>query len=101
MEATVIGEFTNSGKVVLEYKGSKIMDLDMEFLHNGLLKHQMKTSLYSLNPLLKGERYRPFPFREGGDEVYTKDLENLLADKNTRICFVSEQYDHEVQGLLF
>ncbi len=102
VEATVIGEFTNSGRCVVSYKRKKIMDMDMEFLHNGRPKEQLKTSPKPhLNPLLKGEEeFSPFPFQgKAGDEVYTKALEDLLASKNiSGFSFISQQYDHEVQG---
>lgn len=90
VEATVIGKFTNSEKIVVQYKGKKIMDLDMEFLHNGLPKQQLKTEPYIITT--------PRPHKEGRKN-YTKTLENLLANKNiSGFSFISEQYDHEVQA---
>ncbi len=91
VEATVIGEFTNSGKVTVQYKKKKIIELDMEFLHNGLPKQHLKTSppaqITTPNPLLN---------KEGS---YTKSLEKLLGEKNiSGFSFISEQYDHEVQA---
>ncbi len=98
VEATVIGKFTNSPKVVVTWRQStqgqtrKIMDLDMDFLHNGLPKHHLKTEPYKIttpNPLLHKE----------GRKNYIKILEKLLGDKNiTGFSFISEQYDHEVQA---
>ncbi|MES3031950.1 MAG: phosphoribosylformylglycinamidine synthase subunit PurL [Patescibacteria group bacterium] len=92
VEATAIGEFTNSGKVVVQYKGKKIVDLDMEFLHNGLPKNNLKTEPYPITtpePLLHKE----------GRRNYTQALENLLGSKNiSGFSFISEQYDHEVQA---
>ncbi|MBI2627609.1 phosphoribosylformylglycinamidine synthase [Candidatus Nomurabacteria bacterium] len=99
VEAMVIGEFTNSGKVIVQYKKKKIMELDMEFLHNGLPKQQLRTSPPA--PLLIKERgdLGWDPNLEKPGEVYTKTLENLLADKNiSGFSFISEQYDHEVQA---
>ncbi len=95
VEATVIGKFTNSGKCVVNYKGKKVMDMNMEFLHNGLPKHHLTTSPYihahpeptTPNPLLN---------KEGS---YTKILENLLGSMNLgSFAFISQQYDHEVQA---
>ena len=92
VETTAIGEFTNSPKVIVQYAGKKIMDLDMEFLHNGLPKHQLKTEPLPNLPLGKGEE-------QGGGQIYTKALENLLGEKNiSGTSFVAEQYDHEVQA---
>jgi len=90
VEATVIGEFTNSGKCIVQYKGKKIMDIDMEFLHDGLPKHQLTTT-----PYLQTLPEPKLPAKLS----YTKILENLLADKNIGgFSFISQQYDHEVQA---
>jgi phosphoribosylformylglycinamidine synthase len=94
VEATVIGEFTNSGKCILKWEGKTIMDMDMEFLHNGLPKHHLRTSPPA--PLLNKERVAR---RSGEVYSFTKDLENLLGEKNiSGFSFISEQYDHEVQA---
>lgn len=99
VEATVIGEFTNSGKCIVEYKGKKIMDMDMEFLHNGLPKQHLFTSPPA--PLRSTKEGDSFSSNLGKakDGAYTKDLENLVAEKNIAgSSFISEQYDHEVQA---
>src|SRR3989339_546629 len=114
VEATVIGEFTKAEKCVVKYKGKKIMDIPMDFLHNGLPKHHLYTSPpaslleppYSplsggnhLPPLIRGGREGLEGMAERPGEIYTKDLENLLGNKNiSGFSFVSEQYDHEVQA---
>jgi len=92
VEATVIGEFTNSGRCVVSFHGEKIMDMEMEFLHNGLPKHHLVSAPYKITtpePLLDKE----------GRNSFTQDLENLLAQKNVSgFSFISQQYDYEVQG---
>ncbi len=95
VEAMAIGEFTNSRKCVVNYNGKKIMDMDMEFLHNGLPKQHLQT-----------EKIIPPPFsspysrgRLGRGNDYTKTLETLLGNINlSGFSFISQQYDHEVQG---
>jgi phosphoribosylformylglycinamidine synthase len=90
VEATVIGEFTNSGKCIVQWKNKKIMDIDMEFLHNGLPKHHLTTTPYFLT--------HPEP-KLPKNISYTKILEDLLAINNiSGFSFISEQYDHEVQA---
>lgn len=90
VEAVVIGEFSNSGHVVVEWKGKVIMDLEMEFLHNGLPKHQLTTNEFV--------QENPEPKLPKGTSR-TKHFESLVADKNvTGFSFISEQYDHEVQA---
>ena len=39
VEATIIGNFTNSGKCLVSYNEKLIMDIDMDFLHDGLPKN--------------------------------------------------------------
>ncbi|MEI7709174.1 MAG: AIR synthase-related protein [bacterium] len=90
VEAVVIGEFSNSGKVVVEWEGKVIMDLEMEFLHNGLPKHHLHTTP-TTQTHDEPKNYKGLPS--------VKILEKLLADKNiSGFSFISEQYDHEVQA---
>ena len=90
VEANVIGEYTDSGNCEVNYNGHKIMDIDMDFLHNGLPKHHLRTTrLVQKNqePILKKK------------DSYTEDLLNLLAINNIgSFAFISQQYDHEVQS---
>ncbi len=90
VEATIIGKFTKSGNCVVKYKKKTIMNLAMDFLHDGIpTKH-----------LITEEPIRNFsePTLPKGFSC-TKELEALLAEKNIRgFAFISEQYDHEVQG---
>ncbi|MBI3485679.1 phosphoribosylformylglycinamidine synthase [Candidatus Daviesbacteria bacterium] len=101
VEATIIGEFTNSAKCQVFYKQSLpsgegknklILDLEMEFLHNGLPKIHRKTKKPKLdiNSRLSVER-EYFSAKEA--------LLKMLSRLNiTSFEFISQQYDHEVQG---
>jgi phosphoribosylformylglycinamidine synthase subunit PurSL len=89
VEATIIGEFTNSEKCIVKYEGKTIVNIDLEFLHNGLPKRPLEsrsiTKVFSEPKIAKGSRI--------------KILEELLAEKNINsFSFISEQYDHEVQA---
>jgi len=93
VEATVIGEFTNSPKCIVQYKGKKIMDIPMNFLHNGLPQQHLYTE-----PIKFTSPPAPLLIKERG-EIYTQALEKLLSNKNlSGFSFISQQYDHEVQG---
>lgn len=93
VEATVIGEFTSSGKCTVFYLGKKIMDLDMNFLHYGLPKRPMKTSGMGLGLI----KVKP----GNGTRDYTGILISLLKRQNTAgYEFVSSQFDHIVQSNL-
>ena len=90
VESTVIGEFTKNDRCVVKYNGKIIMDLDMEFLHNGLPRKEIKTS-YT-------KQQNPEPNFDQPSDL-TKTLCDMLARPN--ICsyeFISTQYDHNVQG---
>ena len=90
VEATAIGEFTNSGKCIVSYGDKKIMDMSMEFLHNGLPKHQLTTTPYSYH-------YNDPKLPTGNSR--TKIFEELLGNINlSGFAFISQQYDHEVQA---
>jgi len=90
VEATIIGKFTDSGKCVVNYKNNTVMDIGMEFLHNGLPPRPMKTSF---NPK---RHYEPdIPLLED----LTETLHSMLRRLNiASFEFISQQYDHEVQG---
>ena len=90
VEATVIGEFTNSGKCVVDYNGNNVMDVDMEFLHNGLPPRPIKTTFT--------RKIHEEPDFECLDDL-TDSLHGMLRRQNiASFEFISQQYDHEVQG---
>ena len=49
VEATVIGTFTGSGRCVVECHGSVVMDIGLDFLHNGLPKKHLTDHVYEKN----------------------------------------------------
>ncbi|MBF0522764.1 MAG: phosphoribosylformylglycinamidine synthase subunit PurL [Candidatus Omnitrophica bacterium] len=90
VEATVIGEFTGSGRLELFYHVSKVCDLDMAFLHDGTPKI-VKEARWA-EPKLKDTKI-PCP----------SDLNQKLLEvfSHYNVCskeWVIRQYDHEVQG---
>ncbi|MBI2043824.1 phosphoribosylformylglycinamidine synthase [Candidatus Pacearchaeota archaeon] len=90
VEATVIGEFTDSGECIVDYKGTRVMDLEMDFLHNGLPKRHMKTTFTR-------QVYEEPNFQQPGD--MTSVFHEMLGRKNlASFGFISQQFDHEVQG---
>ncbi len=90
VEATTIGKFTHSGKCTVKYGNETVMDLELDFLHNGLPKKKVASTdelARHREPILK----------------VPKDLTHVLTEMLNRanICsreFISRQYDHEVQG---
>ncbi len=90
VEATVVGTFNDSGRCIVNYNGEKIMDLDMEFLHEGLPRKTLKTAY-------KKPEYEETEFNQPAD--LTETLHTLLEKPNmSSFEFISHQYDHEVQA---
>ena len=90
VEATVIGNFTDSGRCVVEYHGKIVMDIELAFLHDGLPKKHLKTT-YTQKTYPEPDTACP--------ERLDATLLSMLRRKN--ICskeFISIQYDHTVQG---
>jgi phosphoribosylformylglycinamidine synthase subunit PurSL len=88
--ATVIGEFTDSGRCVVEYHGQVVMDIELAFLHEGLPRKHLKTTFT--------QKTFPEPDTPCPERLDTTLLA-MLRRKN--LCskeFISIQYDHAVQG---
>ena len=90
VEVANIGKFSSSGKCIVWYKGQKVMDLRMDFLHDGLPIRPMQTSFTKV-------RY------EEPKIVHNKNLNREMLQLLGRLNvagfeFISTQYDHEVQA---
>lgn len=90
VETTAIGEFTASGKCVVKYHGKTVMNMDMEFLHNGLPPRPMQTA-YSY-------RYHTEPLNSNNYDTTSLMLQILSRYNISSFEFISMQYDHEVQA---
>ncbi len=90
VECTVIGEFTDSGRCIVKFKDETIMDIDLDFLHDGLPRKELKTTYTKLT--------HPEPdFNE--PENPAEILHKMLSRPNIAgFSFISRQYDHTVQG---
>jgi len=90
VEATIIGEFTDTKRLEVNYNAKSLIDLDMDFLHNGLPQRHM---VGSYTP---DEQTTPVLPRE---EDFTVTLKKVLSHYN--VCskeLIVRQYDHNVQG---
>ncbi|MFQ6063301.1 MAG: phosphoribosylformylglycinamidine synthase subunit PurL, partial [Methanosarcinales archaeon] len=91
VEATVVGVFTKTGKVRIDYQGYTVADLDLEFLYNP-------------PKIIRAAEWKTKTFPEPNipdidNKNYTEDLLKLLSQPN--ICskeYVIRKYDHNVQG---
>jgi len=90
VEATVVGTYTDDGIAKISYEGETIMDMDMDFLHDGNPETPLKTTF------TRGGEEEP-DITEPSDHAAT--LLEIMSRLN--ICskeFISTQYDHNVQG---
>ena len=90
VEATVIGEFTNTKRLKLYYRGNLVCDLAMEFLHEGVPQIAKKAEFAIA-------KHREPAIRPAKN--LTPQLLKLLSHYD--ICskeWIIRQYDHEVQG---
>ncbi|MCX7940451.1 MAG: AIR synthase-related protein, partial [Endomicrobia bacterium] len=91
VEATVIGEVTNTKKLEVFYNNVNVCELDMDFLHEGLPKR--KFSLVYISSVNKKKNY--IKVKDSIEEVFYKIISAPnVASKE----WVIRQYDHEVQG---
>jgi phosphoribosylformylglycinamidine synthase len=90
VEATVLGKFTDKGMFHVLYDGKTVAYLDMEFLHNGYPKMELRARWE--------QKEHPEPqFPDPKD--LTSTLKRVLSRYN--VCSkesVVRQYDHEVQA---
>ncbi len=90
VEATDIGTYTDSGRAHISYHGETIMDMTMDFLHDGNPETPLKTTF---TPSSESEPNIDEPANHA--DMLTRMLGRL------NICskeFIATQYDHNVQG---
>ncbi len=87
---TVIGRFTNTRKLELFYRGAKVGEVEMDFLHDGVPRLLRKASWR--------EPHSPAPAKPLGEDFGATLLALLSSPNIASKEFIIRQYDHEVQG---
>lgn len=90
VEATVVGTYTDTGRAHITWNGETIMDMAMEFLHDGNPETPLKTTFTRGG---EAEPNLPEP-ADHADTLLTMVGRVNIASKE----FISTQYDHNVQG---
>ncbi|MEL6427691.1 MAG: phosphoribosylformylglycinamidine synthase subunit PurL [Planctomycetota bacterium] len=101
VEATAIGRFTDTGRLVLRYEGAPIGDMSMHFLHEGTPR---PTRTASWTPPGHADPGAPspksIPAFSGADRPFDAALLTLLGTPTIASKeWIVRQYDHEVQGM--
>jgi len=91
VEATIVGRFVPTGRLVLKYDGHQVADLSMEFLHRGRPK-VLREAVYHA-PAASALDPKQLP------SDHERSLLAILGSLNVASKhWVIRQYDHEVQG---
>jgi phosphoribosylformylglycinamidine synthase len=90
VEATVIGQFVPTGRLVLKYAGQQVADLAMAFLHDGR-PPVVREAVYAAPPTVS----QTLPSMCDCTASLLKILGSLNVSSKE---WVIRQYDHEVQG---
>jgi phosphoribosylformylglycinamidine synthase len=100
VEATIVGRFVPSGRLELNYHGTRVGDLGMEFLHGGR-PPIVREAVYDpppCGPLVQRDG-TAFQFAPAGQDGHAQTLLRILGALNVASKeWVIRQYDHEVQG---
>jgi len=92
VEATVIGQFAPTGRLVLKYGDQQVADLAMEFLHEGRPPVVREAVCF---PAAE----KPLSLPAAPAQGYTDVLRRILGSWNVASKhWIIRQYDHEVQG---
>jgi phosphoribosylformylglycinamidine synthase len=93
-EFTDIGSFTGQHRLIVRYEGVSVLDLDNEFLHEGIPQRKLRAvvgSQLSVDSKTNNKQQTTDNLREA--------LLNLLSSPNIASkAFAIRIYDHEVQG---
>lgn len=90
VEATVIGRFTDTGRLKLFYEDSLVADLEMNFLHQGVPRLKRKA-------VWKKKKFRE-PSWQSPEDLKPALLQILSSYNVCSKEWIIRQYDHEVQG---
>ncbi len=90
VESTILGEFNSTSRAIVKFKEKKILDMDMDFLHDGVPK-KVLCSTYTKEIHEEPKFDCPLDL--------TRTLIKMLSRHNiASFEFISRQYDHEVQA---
>jgi phosphoribosylformylglycinamidine synthase len=95
VEASVLGEFTETGRFEVTHDGVSVVDLSLEFLHEGWPKAVLRAELDEMAVEIDG-----LPAGWQADDAVGERLDALLASPEFACSEeLGRGYDHEVKGL--
>lgn len=96
-ELTDIGEFTGNHRLIVRYNGNPVVDMDNEFLHDGIPQRQLRAEIREQRVEISNATSQPFePIT---NHLISNHLLSLLSHPNIASkSSVIRIYDHEIQG---
>lgn len=98
VEATIIGRFTDTHRLVVRFHGEQVGDVDMAFLHDGLPKltrvAEWRAAAANNNNAKRAATNDGASAEALGAALLARLAEPTIASKE----WIVRQYDHEVQG---
>jgi phosphoribosylformylglycinamidine synthase len=98
-ELTDIGEFTGKHRLVVRYNSAPVVDMDNEFLHEGIPQRQLKALIEATPTIRLSATQSVLNHPLSVSKSATKTLLSLLSHPNIASkSSVIRIYDHEIQG---
>ena len=99
-ELTDIGVFTGEGRLIVRYGKTVVVDMDNEFLHDGIPQRQLRAVISNQPIEIANRKSQTLAPHASAGVVNIKDhLLSLLSSPNIASkASVIRIYDHEVQG---
>ncbi|MFZ9595905.1 MAG: phosphoribosylformylglycinamidine synthase subunit PurL [Bdellovibrionia bacterium] len=100
VEVSDLGEFTDSGRFEITYEDQRVAYLDLDFLHEGVPRLELKARWTPpAQWVSEGSSREMKPFDSSSEEGGAQVLLGLLGRPNIASKeWLIRQYDHEVQG---
>ncbi|PKN93814.1 MAG: phosphoribosylformylglycinamidine synthase subunit PurL [Chloroflexi bacterium HGW-Chloroflexi-6] len=92
-ELTDIGAFTGDGRIIVRYEGKVVLDLENEFLHEGIPQRQLKAVIREEKGEMRDEKKALTP-----SLISSHLLSHLSSPNIASKAATIRIYDHEVQG---
>jgi phosphoribosylformylglycinamidine synthase subunit PurSL len=92
-ELTDIGEFTGKHRLIVHYNGNPVVDMDNEFLHEGIPQRQLKATIEAV-PTIRLSASQFVPVSDIKQTLLSLLSHPNIASKSSVIRI----YDHEIQG---
>lgn len=98
VEATPMGRFTDSGRLIIRYHKNVVGDLDLQFLHEGLPKGELIAEWTSTETTTGSGNVQNGRPSSSQAEIGAELLRHLKNPNIASKHWLIHQYDHEVQS---